>query len=61
MIRIRDFFIKWNSSESGHPGLFVDDDGETYMFFQGNNDHGKTWYLSWVKIGWKDGKPYVKK
>lgn len=50
---------EWNSSESGHPGLFVDDDGQMYLFFQANNDHGKTWYLSWVKIGWKDGKPYV--
>ncbi|MCP4642675.1 MAG: family 43 glycosylhydrolase, partial [bacterium] len=28
---------EWNSSESGHPGVFVDDDGETYLFFQGNN------------------------
>lgn len=51
---------EWNSSESGHPGIFVDDDGEMYMFFQGNPDHGKTWLLSWVKIGWKDGKPYIR-
>jgi sucrose-6-phosphate hydrolase SacC (GH32 family) len=50
---------EWNSSESGHPGVFVDDDGQTYLFFQGNNDKGKTWFLSWVKIGWKDGKPVV--
>jgi predicted GH43/DUF377 family glycosyl hydrolase len=49
----------WNSSESGHPGVFVDDDGQTYLFYQGNNDKGKTWFLSRVKIGWKDEKPYV--
>jgi len=50
---------EWNASESGHPGVFVDDDGQTYLFYQGNSDKGRTWYLSWVKIGWKDGKPYV--
>ena len=49
----------WNASESGHPGLFVDDDGQTYMFFQANNDRGHTWYLSWVKIGWGDGVPRI--
>ncbi len=50
---------EWNSSESGHPDIFKDDDGQTYLFFQGNNDNGKTWYLSNVKIGWKDNKPYI--
>jgi predicted GH43/DUF377 family glycosyl hydrolase len=51
----------WNSSESGHPGVFQDTDGQTYLFYQGNSDHGKSWYLSKVKIGWKDGKPFVDK
>ncbi len=51
---------EWNSSESGHPCVFVDEDGETYLFFQGNNDKGKTWLLSFVRIGWKGGVPYVK-
>jgi sucrose-6-phosphate hydrolase SacC (GH32 family) len=50
---------EWNSSESGHPGVFMDDDGQTYLFFQGNNDHGRTWFLSFMKLGWKDGKPYI--
>jgi hypothetical protein len=50
---------EWNSSESGHPGAFVDDDGQTYLFFQGNNDGGQTWLLSFVKIGWKDDIPIV--
>ena len=50
---------EWNSSESGHPDIFKDDDGRTYLFFQGNNDHGKTWLLSNVEIGWKNDKPYI--
>ncbi len=37
---------EWNSSESGHPGVFVDNDGKMYRFFQGNNDMGKSWYIS---------------
>lgn len=49
----------WNASESGHPGVFVDEDGTTHLFFQGNNDQGKTWYLSKVRIVWKDGLPVV--
>ncbi|MCL4402085.1 MAG: glycoside hydrolase, partial [Acidobacteria bacterium] len=52
---------EWNSSESGHPGIFVDDDGQTYLFYQGNHDGGKTWLLSFVRIGWKDGWPYVQR
>ena len=50
---------EWNSSESGHPGVFVDDGGQTYIFFQGNPDKGHTWLLSWVRIGWKDDKPHL--
>jgi hypothetical protein len=38
---------------------FHDTDGQDYLFYQGNNDLGKTWYLSFVKIGWKDGRPFV--
>jgi len=49
----------WNSSESGHPGLFEDDDGQLYMFYQGNNDKGRTWFLSWVKLAWDGDKPRV--
>jgi len=50
---------RWNSSESGHPGVFVDDDGSMHLFFQGNNDRGKTWHLSRMSIGWKDNEPYL--
>ena len=48
----------WNSSESGHPGIFVDPrDGATWLFFQGNNDHGKSWYLSKRRIEWDGHVP----
>jgi hypothetical protein len=50
---------EWNSSESGHPGVFVDDDGETYLFFQGNNDRGKSWFLSMMKVEWEEAGPYL--
>ncbi len=49
----------WNASESGHPGVFTDTDGQTYLFYQGNADKGKSWFLSKVKIGWKDDVPRV--
>jgi len=48
----------WNASESGHPGLF-EEDGRTFMFFQGNPDRGRSWYLSMVELGWRDGLPYL--
>jgi sucrose-6-phosphate hydrolase SacC (GH32 family) len=51
---------EWNSSESGHPGLFTDEDGRTYLFYQGNNDHGRTWFLSCVEVEWDKGRPRVK-
>ncbi len=47
----------WNASESGHPFLFQDDDGRDYLFYQGNNTGGKSWYLSVVPIEWKAGQP----
>jgi beta-xylosidase len=50
---------EWNSSESGHPGVFVDEDGQTYLFFQGNNDNGHTWLLSFVKLDWDCGYPRI--
>lgn len=51
---------EWNSSESGHPHIFTDNDGRTYLFYQGNNDKGKTWYLTQEEVLWKHGKPYLK-
>ena len=50
----------WNSSESGHPYAFRDDDGRVYLFYQGSADMGKTWYLSKLEIAFdNDNKPYV--
>lgn len=37
-----------------------DDDGSVYLFYQGNNDGGRSWYLSNVKIDFKNGIPYIK-
>ena len=46
----------WNSSESGHPGV-LQDGHNTYLFFQGNNDHGRTYHISMIRILWKQGVP----
>ena len=52
---------QWNSSESGHPGVFIDPEtGKTWLFFQGNDEHGKSWYLSRVELEWVGGLPRVK-
>ena len=48
---------EWNSSESGHPHIFSNPKGNDYLFYQGNNDKGKTWYISNVKVSWKDESP----
>jgi predicted GH43/DUF377 family glycosyl hydrolase len=50
----------WNYSESGHPHLFKDDDGRTYLFYQGNNDNGKSWYISNIEVRWNEKGPYLK-
>ncbi len=50
---------EWNSSESGHPGVFVDDDGSMHLFFQGNNNKGGAWYLSRMKVVWEEAGPYL--
>ena len=48
---------EWNSSESGHPGFLAEESGRSYLFFQGNNDHGKTWLISCVELGWQGNTP----
>jgi beta-1,2-mannobiose phosphorylase / 1,2-beta-oligomannan phosphorylase len=47
----------WNSSESGHPDIFRNKKGKIFLFYQGNNDKGKTWYISNIEIRWTEGKP----
>jgi hypothetical protein len=49
----------WNSSESGHPGVFVDEDSRTHLFFQGNDDGGRTWSISRVQLDWRSERPYL--
>jgi beta-1,2-mannobiose phosphorylase / 1,2-beta-oligomannan phosphorylase len=51
---------EWNSSESGHPHIFEDKNGRTYLFYQGNNDHGKTWLLTQEEVVW-DGRTFKRK
>lgn len=50
---------EWNSSESGHPHIFSNLKGTDRLFFQGNNDNGKTWYISNVAIQWKKSNPQI--
>jgi predicted GH43/DUF377 family glycosyl hydrolase len=50
----------WNASESGHPGIFVDTDGSTHLFFQGNDTNGRTWFIARHAIDWRDGRPEVR-
>ena len=40
----------WNAGESGHPGVFQDDDGQVYLFFQGKASLTDTYYLSVCKV-----------
>ncbi len=50
----------WNSSESGHPYVFEDEDGSVILFYQGSADMGKTWYLSRLVIAFDEqGHPYA--
>lgn len=48
----------WNSSESGHPGI-LNAHGKTYLFYQGNDDHGKTYWISMVRLVWDGDKPSI--
>lgn len=48
----------WNESESGHPCIFQDGE-DTWLFFQGNNTHGKTWFISKKRVLWKGSVPYL--
>ena len=50
---------EWNASETGHPGIFRDEDGKTWLFVQGNQDRGQTWFLSCYELDWKNEKPVV--
>ena len=47
----------WNSSESGHPYVFQDEDGSIHLFYQGSADMGGTWYLSKTNLCFEHGVP----
>lgn len=47
----------WNSSESGHPYIFQDEDGSIHLFYQGSADMGETWYLSKTNLRFEHGVP----
>jgi len=40
----------WNAWESGHPGVFKDDDGQIYLFYQGKATLDGTYRLSCLKV-----------
>jgi predicted GH43/DUF377 family glycosyl hydrolase len=52
---------EWNSSESGHPHIFANPNGDDYLFFQGNNTNGKNWFISNVKVEWVENLPVLNK
>jgi hypothetical protein len=47
----------WNSAESGHPFIFVDSDGSSRLFFQGNDNPGATWSISSMPVEWTAAGP----
>ena len=46
----------WNAWESGHPGVFKDDDGRVYLFFQGKATLKGDYSLSCVEVVFIEGK-----
>ena len=40
----------WNHGESGHPGVFRDEDGQVYLFFQGKASSRGNYLLSACKV-----------
>ena len=49
----------WNDCESGHPCIFEDKDSQTWLFFQGNSDGGKTYFISATRVGWDGDTPFL--
>ncbi len=43
----------WNAAESGHPGIFRDDDGSVYLFYQGKSSQTAPYRLSVCKVRFK--------
>lgn len=51
----------WNEQESGHPDIFTDKDGRTWLFYQGYNENDRSWEISKTEVKWKKGLPYLPK
>ncbi len=51
---------EWNASESGHPHIFANPNGDDYLFFQGNNTNGKDWFISNLKVIWENNAPVIR-
>jgi predicted GH43/DUF377 family glycosyl hydrolase len=48
----------WNEDESGHPGIFWDaTTRKTWLFYQGSNDGGMTYFISKRQILWDGHVP----
>ena len=50
---------EWNESESGHPCVYKDREGQTHLFFQGNNSHGRHWLLTSMPLKWSKKGPEI--
>ena len=50
---------EWNESESGHPCVYRDKQGQTHLFYQGNNTHGRHWLLTSVPLKWTKKGPHI--
>ena len=50
---------EWNESESGHPCVYRDKQGQTHLFYQGNNTHGRHWLLTSVPLKWTKKGPEI--
>lgn len=48
---------EWNESESGHPCVYRDRQGQTHLFYQGNNSRGRHWLLTSVPLKWTKKGP----
>ena len=43
----------WNAGESGHPGVFQDNDGSVWLFYQGKASKNANYNLSVCKVVFK--------
>ena len=43
----------WNAAESGHPGVFEDNDGSVWLYYQGKAKQNADYFLSVCKVDFK--------